>query len=1336
MTNYSKTTNFTAKDSLVSGDANKIVKGSEIDAEFDNIATASATKANIASPAFTGVVSFPDGTAGDPSITNTGDTNTGLFFSAADTLAFSAAGTAQFTMADGAIAPVTDNDVDLGTSSLEFKDGYFDGTLYTDAINLDGTAITSTAAEINILDGVTATAAELNILDGVTSTAAELNILDGVTSTAAELNILDGVTSTTAELNILDGVTATTAELNIMDGVTATTAELNIMDGVTSTAAELNILDGVTSTAAELNILDGVTATTAELNYSDTGSSVGTVVASKVVTVDSNKDVASFRNITLTGELDAGSLDISGDADIDGTLETDALSINGTAVTSTAAELNILDGVTSTTAELNILDGVTSTAAELNILDGVTSTAAELNILDGVTSTAAELNILDGVTSTTAELNILDGVTAVTGELNALDLGSTAVGIAIASKAVVLDSNKDFTGVRNFSITGDLSVAGTTTIVDSVQMTANNAVIFEGATADASETTLTSVDATADRTISLPDQSGTLPVLAAVSTTAITSTPEELNLLDGSTANTVVNSKAVIYGSSGEIKATSLDADGGITVDNITIDGTEIDLSSGDLTLDVAGDIILDADGADIRLSDGGTQFGKFTRDSGDFVISSSENDKDMKFAGADGGADITALTLSMQNAGAATFNNTIASKAITATNASGTPSTFNGAANNNTLQIFADTTSNQSFGLLVDAGTSSSDYAAEFRKADNTTIMRIRGDGSVGIGTSSITSGFKLEVTGDARFGDAVGDDAVELGWSSGGSQGFIQAYDRGASAFRDLSINNAVTVTSGGSVGIGITNPTEKFTVVNSSSGIVGRFTNNTNQTLDLGVISGSGASGGVYYNSANSGYHAFQVGGSEAMRISGGNATFSGTVTANAGVVVDNITIDGTEIDLSSGNLTLDVAGNIILDADGGQVILKDGGTQFGNFLMDNSGDLSLHVETQDKDFKITGNDGGSAITALFLNMSEAGEATFNADVLLGDSKVLRFGADQDFRISFNGSNAILQNVTSNSDITFIGKDGSSDVTALTLDMSDAGAAKFNYRAGVGITPRSALDVFQQSNRTGKTGQDRGVLHLQDGDTPANNEITAITFESNSNNASSIIGQSLTNSGSQLFFGTSNSYGSGVTNTALTIDQGGVSTFDVGAIFNESGADVDFRVESDNDTHCLFVDAANDRVIVGASAATSGTDFVSFDAKPGSTGQLIQCGRDDASLKNQIIFTNPNGQVGSVQTSGTATAFNTSSDERLKENITDAEDAGAKVDRIKVRQFDWKTDGAHQDYGMVAQELNEVAPEAVSQGENEGEMWAVDYSKLVPMLVKEIQSLRNRVAELEGE
>ena len=83
---------------------------------------------------------------------------------------------------------------------------------------------------------------------------------------------------------------------------------------------------------------------------------------------------------------------------------------------------------------------------------------------------------------------------------------------------------------------------------------------------------------------------------------------------------------------------------------------------------------------------------------------------------------------------------------------------------------------------------------------------MRITSAGNVGIGTgsTSVTSGFKMEVLGDVRVGDAVGDDAVELGWSAGGSVGFIQAYDRGASAFRDLKLNNALTVKSSGAIDV----------------------------------------------------------------------------------------------------------------------------------------------------------------------------------------------------------------------------------------------------------------------------------------------------------------------------------------------------------------------------------------------------------------------------------------------------------------------------------------------------------------------------------------------------
>jgi hypothetical protein len=103
-----------------------------------------------------------------------------------------------------------------------------------------------------------------------------------------------------------------------------------------------------------------------------------------------------------------------------------------------------------------------------------------------------------------------------------------------------------------------------------------------------------------------------------------------------------------------------VNADAGFTADNITIDGTEIDLSSGDLTLDVAGDIILDANGGDIKFNDDGTAIAEFTNSSTDFVIKSVTNDKDIIFKGVDNTAAITALTLDMSGAGAATFNNDV----------------------------------------------------------------------------------------------------------------------------------------------------------------------------------------------------------------------------------------------------------------------------------------------------------------------------------------------------------------------------------------------------------------------------------------------------------------------------------------------------------------------------------------------------------------------------------------------------------------------------------------------------------------------------------------------------
>ena len=117
------------------------------------------------------------------------------------------------------------------------------------------------------------------------------------------------------------------------------------------------------------------------------------------------------------------------------------------------------------------------------------------------------------------------------------------------------------------------------------------------------------------------------------------------------------------------------------------------------------------------------------------------------------------------------------------------------------------------------------------------------------------------------------------------------------------------------------------------------------------------------------------------------------------------------------------------------------------------------------------------------------------------------------------------------------------------------------------------------------------------------------------------------------------------------------------------------------------------------------------------------------------SQMSFFNDNGRVGFIGSSGSATSYNTSSDYRLKENIANADDAASLIDALQVRKFDWKVDSSHQRYGFVAQELVEVAPEAVHQPADPDEMMAVDYSKLVPMLIKEVQSLRARVAQLEA-
>ena len=203
----------------------------------------------------------------------------------------------------------------------------FDGSTLTvtgevsmTTLDIGGTNVTSTAAELNILDGVTATASEINIIDGDTS-ASSVTIVD-----ADQIILNDGGTMKQVAVSALNTYTSSSVPA---DNISAGSSAVNI-------------------TTSSGNITIDAAADDSDIIFKGTDGGADTTF----LTIDGSAAGAA----TFNDKIIATELDISGDVDVDGTLETDALSIASTTVTATGTELNLLDGGTSVGSSITLAD--------------------------------------------------------------------------------------------------------------------------------------------------------------------------------------------------------------------------------------------------------------------------------------------------------------------------------------------------------------------------------------------------------------------------------------------------------------------------------------------------------------------------------------------------------------------------------------------------------------------------------------------------------------------------------------------------------------------------------------------------------------------------------------------------------------------------------------------------------------------------------------------------------------------------------------------------------------------------------------------------------------------
>jgi len=351
-------------------------------------------------------------------------------------------------------------------------------------------------------------------------------------------------------------------------------------------------------------------------------------------------------------------------------------------------------------------------------------------------------------------------------------------------------------------------------------------------------------------------------------------------------------------------------------------------------------------------------------------------------------------------------------------------------------------------------------------------------------------------------------------------------------------------------------------------------------------------------------------------DGLAITATTGTFSGKITADAGIDIDNFNIDGTTIALSSGTMVLDSAGDIVLDADGTAVMFKDAGTEFGR-IFNSSTDLVIKSIVSDKDMKFQGNDGGSAITALTLDMSAAGAATFNSSIIMSGVGSLTevngnftvSGTDADHAGLIMATHAILPaevGAEASANVIDLGANGN-EFKSLYLDTSIVASNAFLIDAGTDIT----LDA------------DGGDIIFKDGGTLIG------TIGDFGNNNVTI--KSEVSDGDIKFQG--NDGGSGITALTLDMSAAGKATFNAGVTIGG-----DLVVNPDANSAVTLGNAGTNAIILKAGAG----DELYIGANDTYAMRILNDGTNDVEIRNGnvIIATAGKGIDFSAQTQSGST------------------------------------------------------------------------------------------------